>query len=119
MGSAAPRIAIVIPAYQAAGTLPRVLGAARAAAGGVQEAATDAEMDFIPASIEGSPRYVGDKHAGRLRGMVFVGAPVGDDEWVAEELRFIFGKLVSRLPASRKSALCMPFIRISAPTLMP
>ena len=43
--------------------------------------------------------YVGDKHAGRLRGMVFVGAPVGDDEWVAEELRFIFGKLVSRLPA--------------------
>ena len=31
--------------------------------------------------------------------MVFVGAPVGDDEWVAEELRFIFGKLVSRLPA--------------------
>ena len=32
-------------------------------------AATDAEMDFIPASIEGSPRYVGDKHAGRLRGM--------------------------------------------------
>ena len=31
--------------------------------------------------------------------MVFVGAPVGDDEWVAEELRFTFGKLVSRLPA--------------------
>ena len=31
--------------------------------------------------------------------MVFVGAPVGDDEWVAEELRFIFGKLVSWLPA--------------------
>ena len=46
-------------------------------------AATDAEMDFIPASIEGSPHYVGDKHSGRLRGMVFVGAPVGDDEWVA------------------------------------
>ena len=45
-------------------------------------AATDAEMDFIPADIEGSPHYVGDKHAGRLRGMVFVGAPVGDDEWV-------------------------------------
>ena len=62
-------------------------------------AATDAEMGFIPASIEGSPHYVGDKHSGRLRGMVFVGAPVGDDEWVAEELRFIFGKLVSRLPA--------------------
>jgi hypothetical protein len=36
-------------------------------------AATDAEMDFIPASIEGSPHYVGDKHARRLRGMVFVG----------------------------------------------
>ena len=32
-------------------------------------AATDAEMDFIPASIEGSPHYVGDKHAGRLRGI--------------------------------------------------
>ena len=62
-------------------------------------AATDAEMGFIPAGIEGSPHYVGDKHSGRLRGMVFVGAPVGDDEWVAEELRFIFGKLVSRLPA--------------------
>jgi pimeloyl-ACP methyl ester carboxylesterase len=31
--------------------------------------------------------------------MVFVGAPVGDDEWVMEELRIIFGKLVSRLPA--------------------
>jgi len=62
-------------------------------------AATDAEMGFIPASIEGSPHYVGDKHSGRLRGMVFVGAPVGDDEWVMEELRIIFGKLVSRLPA--------------------
>ena len=43
-------------------------------------AATDAEMGFIPASIEVSPHYVGDKHSGRLRGMVFVGAPVGDDE---------------------------------------
>ena len=63
-------------------------------------AATDAEMDFIPAGIEGSPHYVlRGEHIGRLRGMVFVGAPVGDDEWVVEELRFIFGKLVSRLPA--------------------
>ena len=62
-------------------------------------AATDAEMDFIPAGIEGSPHYVKGEHVGRLRGMVFVGAPVGDDEWVLEELRFIFGKLVSRLPA--------------------
>ena len=62
-------------------------------------AATDAEMDFIPAGIEGSPHYVKGEHVGRLRGMVFVGAPVGDDEWVMEELRFIFGKLVSRLPA--------------------
>ena len=44
-------------------------------------------MGFIPAGIEGSPHYVGDKHSGRLRGMVFVGAPVGDDEWVAEEPR--------------------------------
>ena len=63
-------------------------------------AATDAEMDFIPAGIEGSPHYVlRGEHIGRLRGMVFVDAPVGDDEWVVEELRFIFGKLVSRLPA--------------------
>ena len=63
-------------------------------------------MDFIPADIEGSPHYVGDKHAGRLRGMVFVGAPVGDDEWVAEELRFIFGKLVSlRYMASQATAV--------------
>ena len=62
-------------------------------------AATDAEMDFIPAGIEGSPHYVKGEHVGRLRGMVFVGAPVGDDEWVMEELRIIFGKLVSRLPA--------------------
>jgi len=48
----------------------------------------DAEMDFIPAGIEGSPHYARGEHvAGRLRGMVFVGAPVGDDEWVMEELR--------------------------------
>ena len=62
-------------------------------------AASDAEMDFIPAGIEGSPHYARGEHVGRLRGMVFVGAPVGDDEWVMEELRIIFGKLVSRLPA--------------------
>ena len=43
-------------------------------------AATDAEMDFIPAGIEGSPHYVlRGEHIGRLRGMVFVGAPVGDN----------------------------------------
>ena len=53
-------------------------------------AATDAEMGFIPASIEGSPRYVGDKHAGRLRARRR--RRVGG-------VRFIFGKLVSRLPA--------------------
>ena len=62
-------------------------------------AASDAEMDFIPAGIEGSPHYARGEHVGRLRGMVFVGAPVGDDEWVMEEPRIIFGKLVSRLPA--------------------
>ena len=31
--------------------------------------------------------------------MVFVGAPVGDDDWVAEELQIKFGELVRRLPA--------------------
>jgi hypothetical protein len=30
-------------------------------------AATDAEMDFIPADIEGSPHYVRGEHVGRLR----------------------------------------------------
>ena len=55
---------------------------------------------MVVAQGGGGGTGVGDKDdAGRLRGMVFVGAPVGDDEWVAEELRFIFGKLVSRLPA--------------------
>ena len=49
-------------------------------------------------AAEGRPRGAAE---GRPRGAaeVFVGAPVGDDEWVAEELRFIFGKQVSRLPA--------------------
>jgi hypothetical protein len=44
-------------------------------------------MTFIPAGIEGSPHYVRGEHVGRLRGMVFVGAPVGDYEWVMEDLR--------------------------------
>ena len=47
-----------------------------------------------PGVHRGSPHYARGEHVGRLRGMVyFVGAPVGDGEWVMEELRIIFGKL--------------------------
>jgi hypothetical protein len=82
-------------------------------------AATDAEMDFIPAGIEGSPLYARGEHIGRLRGMVFVGAPVGDDEWVMDELHFIFGKLVSRLPAlARMRDACRLQVATQARTLL-
>ena len=82
-------------------------------------AASDAEMDFIPAGIEGSPHYARGEHVGRLRGMVFVGAPVGDDEWVMDELHFIFGKLVSRLPAlARMRDACRLQVATQARTLL-
>ena len=68
---------------------------------GLRSTATDEELAFIPAAIEGAPSYRSRSgaHVGRLRGMVFVGAPVGDDDWVAEELELKFRELVRRLPA--------------------
>ena len=64
-------------------------------------AASDAELAFVPSEIEGALGHCNKKGEliGRLRGMVFVGAPVGDDDWVAEELQIKFGELVRRLPA--------------------
>ena len=63
--------------------------------------ASDEDMDFIPAEVEGSPHHCDDKGVleGRLRGMVFVGAPVGDDDWVAGVLARVFKKATARLPA--------------------
>ena len=68
-------------------------------------AATDAELAFVPAEIEGAPGYASRSgaHVGRLRGMVFVGAPVGNDDWVAEELELKFVELVRRLPAGARA----------------
>ena len=36
---------------------------------------------------------------GRLRGMVFVGAPIGDDDWIKGVLSLIFRAATQRLPA--------------------
>ena len=71
-------------------------------------AATDAELAFVPAEIEGAPGYASRSgaHVGRLRGMVFVGAPVGNDDWVAEELELKFVELVRRLPALARMRDC-------------
>jgi hypothetical protein len=64
-------------------------------------AAPDEAMDMIAAEVEGSPHYPGDKdgnNKGRLRGMIFVGAPIGHDDWVEEEVADLFRKMVQRLP---------------------
>ena len=48
----------------------------------------------MPASVEGSPNHPG----GRVAGMVFVGAPIGSDEYVKDAVRAELESLAANLP---------------------
>ena len=57
-------------------------------------AAPDVDLSAVPASVEGSPNHPG----GRVAGMIFVGAPIGSDEYVKDAVRAEFESLAANLP---------------------
>ena len=62
---------------------------------------SDAELACVPDEVEGAlehcDRSTGEK-VGRLPGMVFVGAPVGSDEYVRSYISTLLEDLARRLP---------------------